>query len=81
MPKINKIFMTCREGILLLLQVSKLLKIHLVNLFGMWKIGASKVGVPSSHVTSLGPLFVRDARDGLWPRFLGELEKRDVKII
>ena len=56
--------MTHREGRVLLLQVSKFLKIHSMNLFGVWEVGAPKVGAPSSHVTSLGPLFIGDTLDG-----------------
>ena len=49
-----------------LFQISELLKIYLVNLFGMWEVGAPKVGAPRSHVTSLGPLFIGNALDGFW---------------
>ena len=63
------------------LQVFELPKIHLVNLFGMWEVGAPKVGAPSSHVMSPGPLFIGDAPDGFWLRFLGDPEEKDVEII
>ena len=29
-----------------------------MNLFGAWEVGAPKVGSPSSHETSPGPLFI-----------------------
>ena len=70
-----------REGRVLLLQLSKSSKIHSMNLFGVWKVGAPKVGAPSSHVTSPGPLFIGDAPDGFWLRFLGEPNRRNIKII
>ena len=81
MPKINRIFMTHREGRDLLLQVSELPKIHLMNLFGIWEVEAPKVGAPSSHVTFPGPLFIGDALDGFGLRFLGDPKRRDVEII
>ena len=52
-----------------------------MNLFGMWEFGAPKVGAPSSHVTSPGPLFIGDALDSFWLRFLGELDIKDMEII
>ena len=81
MPKINKIFMTHRKERVFLLQVFELSKIYSINLFGMWEVGAPKVGAPSSHVTSPGPLFIGDAPDGFSLRFLSEPERRDMKII
>ena len=72
--------MTHREGRVLLLQGSKLPKIHSVNLFGAWEVGVPKVGAPSSHVTSPSPLFIGDAPDSFWLRFLDELERK-VEII
>ena len=73
--------MAHREGRFLLLQVYESLKILSMNLFGTWEVGAPKVGTPSSHVTSLGPFFIGDTPNSFWLRFLGELERRDVKII
>ena len=59
--------MACRRLGVLLFQVIGLLKVYSVNLFSMWEVGAPNVGAPWSHVTSLGPLFIRDASDGfLW---------------
>ena len=78
MPKINGILMAHRKGRVLLVQVFKLPKIYPMNLFGMWEVGAPKIGAPSSHVTSPSPLFIGDASDGFWVIFLGELEGRDV---
>ena len=63
MSKINRTFMTHREG-RVLLQESKSPKIFLMNLFGAWEVGAPKVGIPSSHVTTPSPLFIGDALDG-----------------
>ena len=71
MTKINEIFMACREKRVLLVQVSIISKIYSVNLFGAWEVGAPKVGTPSSHVTSLGPLFIGDAPNSFLLRFLG----------
>ena len=48
----------------LLLQVFKFSKIHSVNLFVTWEVGAPKVGAPWSHVMFFGPLFIWDAIDG-----------------
>ena len=64
MSKINEIFLAHRERRFLLIQVSESPKIHSVNLFGMWEVGVPKVGTPSSHVTSPGPLFIGDAPNG-----------------
>ena len=61
MPKLIKFFIAYREERFLLLQVSIMLKIYSVNLFGTWKVGAPKVDTPSSHVMSFGPLFIGDA--------------------
>ena len=52
-----------------------------MNLFGMWEVGAPKVGAPSSLIMSPSPLFIGDTPEGLWLRFLGELEKRYVEIM
>ena len=46
-----------------------------MNLFGMWEVGAPKVGAPSSHVTSLGPLFIRDAPYDFLLRFLAKIRE------
>ena len=45
-----------------------MLKIHSMNLFTAWEVEAPKVGAPSSHVMSLGPLFIGDVLNGwlLW---------------
>ena len=46
-----------------------------MNLFGAWEVGAPKVGAPSSDVMSPSPLFIGDAPDSFWLRFLDEPEK------
>ena len=73
MPKINRIFIRYKEIRVLLLQVSKSSKIYSVNLFGAWEVGVPKVGTPSSHETSLGPLFIGDAPHGFLLWFLDKL--------
>ena len=61
-----------------MVQITRSLKVYLVNLFGMWEVGAPKVGAPSSHVTSLGLLFIGDAPYGFLWLFLVETKRRDV---
>ena len=68
--------MAHREGSVLLLQVFESLKTHSVNLFGAWEVGAPKVGAPSSHVTSPGPLFIGDAPNSFLLRFLNEIREK-----
>ena len=57
----------------LLLQISKSPKIFSVNLFGAWEVRAPKVGAPSSHVVSLGLLFIRDAPHSFLLIFLAKI--------
>ena len=68
--------MAHREGRVLLLQVFELLKIHLMNLFHAWEVEAPKVGAPSSHVTSPGPLFIGDAPHDFLLRFLSGIRDK-----
>ena len=51
-------------------------KFHTVNLFTAWEVGVPKVGAPSSHVTSLGPLFIGDAPNGFLLRFLTKIREK-----
>ena len=64
--------MTCRRLRVLLFQIIESPKIHLVNLFGAWEVGASKVGAPSSHEMSSGLLFIGDASYSFLWLFLAE---------
>ena len=89
MPKINGIFMACRERRVLLLQVFKSSKNYSINLFGAWEVGAPKVGAPSSHAMSLSPLFIGDTPNRFLLRFLakirekrcGKYKKNSIKIL
>ena len=47
-----------------------------MNLFGAWKVGAPKVGAPSSHVTSLGLLFIEDTPHGFLLKFLAKIREK-----
>ena len=76
LPKLIKFFMTHREGRVLLLQISRISKIHSANLFGVWEVEAPKVGIPSSHMTSLGPLFIGDASLSFLLRFLVKIREK-----
>ena len=47
-----------------------------MNLIDAWEFGAPKVGTPSSHMTSLGPLFIRDALNGFLLGFLTKIREK-----
>ena len=47
----------------------------------MWEVGVPKVGTPSSHDMSLGPLFIWMSHMANYYDFGLKLERRDMKII
>ena len=76
MPKFIKFFMTHRRLRVLLFYLSGSPKVYSMNLFGMWEVGAPKVGAPSSHVMSLGLLFIGNASNGFLLIFLDKIREK-----
>ena len=44
-----------------------------MNLFSVWEVEVPKVGTPSSHVTSLGSLFIGDTPHSFLLSFLAKI--------
>ena len=80
-PKFINFFMTHRRRRVLILQVFRMLKIYLINLFTAWEVEAPKVGAPSSHVMSLGPLFIGDAPNGFLLEYFTKIKEKGCENI